>query len=215
MSYIYDVLVNFHKEVKEFYEWDKNDVILPIRRCPILKVATSCLKNLYYNEIRVEQTLLDMIENKTEIFQNKNGNYHFIAIFTDSFASICIQFDEKGEILGRSLLQMEEEEEVLDSSERMKTLEFSYDVLREVPYNPFSTQREKKKENYIHKMFHNFEKNENFEKLKYIYYDCFEEKSENKKEMIKRFQEELNKQNSKIQDKLYDFFQLISSHGVK
>lgn len=215
MNYIYDVLVNFQKEVKEFYEWDKMDYILHLRKVPILKVKTEFLKKLFYDKIKVETPLLEIIQNKTEFFNNKKSNYKFIGIFTDSYTSIAIHFNEQGEIFGRSLLQMEEDMEVIDISERLKQLEFSYTLLEEGNYNPFVTKNELRKENYIHDMFHTLEIDKNFEKLKYIYYDCFTEICEDKKIMLKRFHKELQEKNQKVEEKLYDFFNLLSSTIVK
>lgn len=215
MNYIYDVLVNFQNEVKEFYEWDKTDYILHLRKTPILKVKTSFLKHLFYNEIKVEKKLLEVIQNKTEFFNHKKNNYKFISVFTDSLTSIVVQFDEQGKILGRSLLQMEEDMEVLDISEHLKIQEFSYSILTERSYNPFFTQNELKKQEFIHDMFNTLEKDKNIEKLKYIYYDCFTEICENKEEIVKRFHKELQEKNIKVEEKLYSFFNLFSSSIVK
>ena len=39
MTYIYDILLNFKDELIEFYDWNKNDNIIHIRKIPLLKIT--------------------------------------------------------------------------------------------------------------------------------------------------------------------------------
>ena len=43
MTYIYDILLNFKEELIEFYDWNKNDNIIHIRKIPLLKISNGHL----------------------------------------------------------------------------------------------------------------------------------------------------------------------------
>ena len=38
MTYIYDILLNFNEEYYEFYDWNKEDTIVHIKKIPIYKI---------------------------------------------------------------------------------------------------------------------------------------------------------------------------------
>ena len=51
MTYIYDLILNFHNELLEFYEWDKNDEIIHIKRISLIKIKSSVYNEILDNEI--------------------------------------------------------------------------------------------------------------------------------------------------------------------
>ena len=65
MNYIYDILLNFKEEYYDFYDWNKNDNIVHIRKIPILKIDTIDLYNIKNNKIKIELKFLEKIRNKT------------------------------------------------------------------------------------------------------------------------------------------------------
>ena len=43
---IYDIVLNFNKEFLDFFEWDKHDILIHVRKIPIFKIKNNInLKN--------------------------------------------------------------------------------------------------------------------------------------------------------------------------
>ena len=53
MSYIYDILLNYNKELYDFYEWNLDDDICHIRKTPLFKVTTNQLVDIANNDIKI------------------------------------------------------------------------------------------------------------------------------------------------------------------
>ena len=62
--------------------------------------------------------------------------------------------------------------------------------------------------NYLNKSLNKLEKTNEFEKLSYLYFECFNEKEESIGEIISKLKQ--NMDNEKTLKTMYDFFKLIS-----
>ena len=64
MIYIYDILVNFSKkEPYDFYEWNKDDEVINIKKIKLVRVTTKTLKELLEYESNIEKDFLLKIYN--------------------------------------------------------------------------------------------------------------------------------------------------------
>lgn len=204
MSYIYDVVVNLTNPIIDYFEWNKSDNITHLRKTPIIKVDSNTLFDLTYNKIKIKSEILSLIKNKSDSYSNKN-DFEFICVFTDTYTNICVKFKDGINIL-KSELQFDINEEIDEFSHKLNTIKIDYDII-ENNYNlVFKTRREKLIENYVTKNIKLLDKNDDIKKLKYIYYDCFNEKCENKDKIIKRLLNEINN----ISEKIYNFLKLTS-----
>ena len=43
MNYIYDIVLNFNKEYYSFYEWNRKDNIINVKKIPLFLVDNECL----------------------------------------------------------------------------------------------------------------------------------------------------------------------------
>ena len=50
MHYYYDLLVNLDEALWEFYEWDKKDTIIPIKKIPFIRAKEEDFLKIYYYE---------------------------------------------------------------------------------------------------------------------------------------------------------------------
>ena len=66
MAYIYDILLNFNEDFFEFYDWNKNDKIIHIKKIPIYQVDNKTLKDILHNKIKINGDFLTLIKDKTE-----------------------------------------------------------------------------------------------------------------------------------------------------
>ena len=71
MTYIYDLILNFHNELLEFYEWDKSDNIHHIKRINLIKIKSSTYNEILDYDIVFDNNFLTEIFNKCEYFQEK------------------------------------------------------------------------------------------------------------------------------------------------
>ena len=68
MTYIYDILLNFNEEYYDFFDWNKNDKILHIKKIPIYKISDKELIEILNNKIIFDKSFLEYICDKTEVF---------------------------------------------------------------------------------------------------------------------------------------------------
>ena len=66
MNYIYDVLCNFQNVYYDFYDWNKTDDILRIRKIPIIKVNDEVYLDLKNNNVKVSYDFLENIKKTTK-----------------------------------------------------------------------------------------------------------------------------------------------------
>ena len=209
MNYIYDILLNFKEELYDFYDWNQYDNIIHIRKIPLFKITTNNLDYIKKNIIEFENSFLDKIKNKTEVFTTKSiRSIEYACLFSDGYDVLAVQIKDKK--LKKSKLLIDEEMEALDTTGRLKKLDFNYRIIKSININHFKTRKEAEIEKYIKKEIKKIIKEE--EKLKYIYYECFNKKEENSEKIILNINKEIKKDSNKINKKLYNFFKLTQVH---
>ena len=185
MNYIYDILVNFNSEALEFYEWDKTDNIEHIRRIPLFKINSKTLKDLKNNIVKVNEKFLEKINEKTEMYINKMIDYlKYASIFTDGSDLVVIEFSKSGENILKSMMLIDEAEEVLDESELLNETNIEYDIIKVNNVKQFLTRNQKKILSYLKNEIDQLIKNKNFNKLKYLYYEWYDTKIDNMEKII-------------------------------
>lgn len=183
MNYIYDVILNFNEELYEFYDWDKDDELLHIRKMPVIKVDQTFISDLRRNKIKINDNL--NIRNKTELFQKKGIRYlENACIFTDGKEAIAVLIKRNGLVL-KSKMIIEEEDDAVCIGKKQETKKIDYKVIENDVLNEFKTRKERKIQKYIFKELETMEK----EKLNYIYFECFNERKNTdiKKEILDNF----------------------------
>ena len=66
MNYIYDIYLNFNKDLYDFFDWNKNDKLIHIKKIPIFKISEENFKMYVHNSIIINNTFLNSVYNKTE-----------------------------------------------------------------------------------------------------------------------------------------------------
>ncbi len=208
MNYTYDILANFNETYYEFFEWNNKDELTHIKRLPIIKVEREFLNNIKNNDVIVEKELLEKINRKTEFFKtNKKNISNYICALCDGTKAIIIKFESNGKIQGRSSLLLDEENEIIDISDTMTTSNYKYKLNKNKKPEYFKTRKEKEINNYIEKELKTIDNN----KLKYLYFDCFNKKEENIKIIQKEIKNEIKNNFENIYKKIYEFLKLASN----
>lgn len=205
MNYIYDIVLNFNEELYEFFEWKDDDNLVNIRKIPLIKVNDNDFISLLYNKVRIEKQVLDALKKNFSLYSEEiNGNV--ICIITNGQRAIGIMFDSLGDVVGKSAMLLDEEEEVLEECENLNETKLLYVTNENMP-NVNLSRVEREKKQYVKDFLNGINDNK---VLKYIYFDYFDEESENEniKEVLLA---EVEKEWNNNLDRLYNLTQTLSN----
>lgn len=203
MNYIYDIYLNFNDVLYDFFDWDKNDLLMHIKKIPIFKINSEDLIQIINNTIEINKDFLSSIYRKTELWNTAERN-DFYTLFCDDNNIIAIEFNEYGKSIKKSYLQIDEELEILETVYKFKEFKVEYKILKKEKIL-LKTRKELKDEIFVEKELKNIEN----DKLKYIYFECFGKHEKNEKEILSS----INKisKNSKTYKNLYNILKLTST----
>lgn len=209
MNFIYDILVNFNDALYDFYEWNTDDNVTHIRKIPLFRISTETLEKIKNFSVKFDVDFLKKIENKTEKFTSRDvEKINYSVLFSDTNDVIALKLSENGNDIGISKLLIDECEDVLDVVSRCNETNIIFEVLNKKNVNMFKTRMQMEKTNYLNKSLQKLEKNKDIEKLRYLYFECFNEKQDEVDIIINKLKQAMN--NEKLEKTMFDFFKLIS-----
>jgi len=205
MNYIYDIVLNFNKDYYEFFQWKKGDKIINVKKIPAFRVSSEDVRNLKYNCVKVSKELLDKIYNVT-LFYSKN-DCKYMCLVSDTNEALGLIFDKEGNLIKRSGMVFDEEEEVNEELEREEEskIEYVYNKFRHIDY---VSRLDKEKLDYLYKFISSLDCKKNGIVLKYIYYDYFEKEEDDVFLIKKNIIKEINNDNFD-KNKLYDLIKVF------
>lgn len=210
MSFIYDILINFNKQLVDFYDWNLNDSIEHVRKIPLFRIDSKSLLDIRNSVVKIDSEFMSSIFNKTEVFHNHNvGKMSYCCLFCDGAYVLGVEFNQSGVSVAKSKLLLDEEMEVLDVCERMSEDNVSYEVLMDDVVYECVTRKEMKIRKYL---FSEIKKSHNLDKLKYLYFDCYGEQENNISVIVKRLKDSILNNKDGVVDQMYRFFKLTSAH---
>lgn len=201
MNYIYDILLNFNDMLYDFYDWNVNDNILHIRKIPLIQISKKQLNDIKENEVEFDIEFLEKIKNKTEYFVGRNIKILKNAcLFTDGMDVIALNIEKHSKC---SSLLIEEELDILEDI-RYRKQEIKYNIIKKRNGLGLKTRKQYEKEKMVLKSLKELKNENNLSKMKYIYYECFNEKENNSEIILKKLYDSINKPDIIL--KLSDFF---------
>ena len=203
MNYIYDIYLNFNKNLYDFFDWNKSDKLIHVKMIPIFKVSEDEIKKIINNNIKLEKKYLNYVYNKSIIWNKseKNKNY---ALFCDNNNVIAIEFDNYGKSINKSSLLIDDELEILETTYKLKSKNIEFKVLDKNKIL-LKTRKQIKEEEFINKELKNIDN----KKLEYIFFECFGIHEKDRKKTINKL---LNlSKNSKTYKDLYNILKLTST----
>ena len=207
MNYIYDILLNFHKEDFEFYDWNIDDDIIHIRKMPIIRISNDLLYKMVHFDFSVSLEFMKKISNRTEIFSHKSIKIiKNMCMFSDGKDVLAVKFSNNGKKEKTSRLLLDEKEEVLDVISSMEESQVEITLDREYKQKGFKTREEQKIYNYIQREI----QKKDYDKLKYTYFECFNKEEIEIKKIIKRLKLALDEQWNVYYEKIYNILTLSS-----
>ncbi len=199
MIYLHDIVLNFQNNYYQFFEWNQKDNIINVKKIPLYRVSDKNLLYLKENEITVKEEIINRIKN-----DNKRGR-RIICIISNGKTAIAILFNNKGELIKKSSLIFEEEEEALSLVKNLKETKIFYKKnIKHKQNNLLRIEKEKKEEiiSYI-------KNNRNNLTLKYLYYECYEKEINGINILKNTLLNELSKDWNEKQKKIYDTINLL------
>lgn len=160
MDYIYDIVLNFHENYYEFYEWKSTDKIINIKRIPIYKISTEDYLNIKNNYTTIDKQSLPK--------QNK------MFLITNGIEVMGLLLDNLGKVIKKSSLIFEESDEIIEDKDLLKLINIKYKIDKIIK-NPNISRLSKEKSNYIESYLNSIDKEKDEYILKYIYYDIYNE----------------------------------------
>ena len=206
MNYIYDILANFNSCFYDFYDWDDGDDIVHIKKLPILKVDSNFLNSVKYYDVFVDCSLLEKIHKKCDFFKGNKGKFSYVCALCDGCEAIIVRFDSKGRVIGRSSMLIDEGNEVIDMAEGIGVSNFNISINNKVCCDFFKTRHELSINNFILDSLSHMD----FDKLRFLYFDCFDEHEFDIDKIIYRITDEVKNNFDFISSKIYDFLKLTS-----
>ena len=210
MKNVYDIVVNYKKQAYEFYEWDKNDNITHIKVIPSIKVTSKCILDFLNNDIVIKKDLIEKIKDKTEvIYKGKIKKINYSCILFDKNISLCILFDENGYMIAKSKLLFEESDDVIKNGYELKETKLEYKVLKTLFFNKFRTRNENKIIFDLNSYIDNIFKNNRYDELKYLHYECFDEELSDYNKIYEKLKEGVNEYNTLLIEKLSSLIKVL------
>ena len=172
-------MLNFHNELYEFYEWNKDDTIYHVKKIYLIKIDSIAYNDILKNQVILDDEFMLNIFNKCEYFDNKKVlTIPYAIIVTDSYRAMAIMMNRNGLIIKYSSLLLDEEEDILEVSDRLGTIKLKYKISAKKESNDL-TRKEQKILKFIKKDLMKSYKEKDIKKLKYLYYECFNKENNN------------------------------------
>lgn len=210
MKNIYDILVNFKKIPYEFYEWNKEDDVKHVKKMPSIKVSDSALYDIFYNYAVVSKKFLDQIKDKTEIFFGRTvKKVKYACVIYNDDVALSILLNDNGEIIGKSKLLFDEEEDVLKEDVPVK--EIDYNIIKKSKKISGLTRREAKIVLLLSKYLDKIYENKKNDEIKYMYFECFNKVEEDNEKAYKNLKNEVLKANLNVIETLKTLIKVLKN----
>lgn len=175
MINVYDLLLNFNLNLYEFYEWEEFDKISNIKKIPLYRVDSDLLYSFCFSDINVSKDFLNFIYNKTLGFYEK---YDYMCLLTDCNRVVGFKFDNNGNIIARSSLLIDEEDECLKFSKDLDITKINFKFINK---NKYKLNNNTRRYNYLHYKnnlyLNNIYNSKDYDQINYLYLELFNDYS--------------------------------------
>ena len=211
MVYIYDLILNWCRNRKyEFFEWKENDEIEYIKKIPVFRIKD--FDTIFNNNIKVSIDFLNKIYNKSETYGNKKiAKIEYACLFCDEDLNkaMAIEFNDEGECLYKSIVYFYDLDDVFLIGRKLDIISLDFSVLEENNISDIYLTREEidKKKLLINEINSSYSNND-LDKLKYFYYEVFEEDIDDVDIIYNKLIDSLNNDFNYRHNIIYDVIQI-------
>lgn len=210
MNFIYDILLNFSDQtLYEFYEWYQDDAVEHVRKIPFFKVTDSVFKQLKKDEVIIDKDFLDIIYQQTEIIDGRIiSKLDYACLFTNLKEVLAVTFNNKGQSIMKSNLLLDEVSDVIEKGEFLKLIKLKLKIINFKNKDRFLTRREKEVISFLNRELKNIYQAKMIDKLKYLYFECFNQYSDNLEYIYQQLKSFINQEWSNKLEELYKLVKL-------
>lgn len=209
MNFIYDIILNFNDELYESFEWEIGDSLLHVKKIPIFRIQKKEYYNIKNNKVVFDKDFLQKIFKQNNVYKSSRVNgEQYISLIAFEEEVIAIKLNNKGEIIQKSHLLIDEERSVLKVVHRLEIDSLNYKILNSDNDHPYLTRKEKEDIRKIVNKITELYKNKEQNKLEYLYLECFGKQEKNIDIIFEKLKTEVIK-TSETFNKIIDFFELI------
>lgn len=208
MNYIFDITLNLNDVYYDFFEWNKNDTFIHVRKIPIFKINNLDFCNIFNNNVVLENDFFMKIKNKTEIYgkKNKTDSFCLFYAYDNIFA---VSFNEEGLSKKISSLAVDDELDILENT-KLKTKEINYKIINNRKKLK-QTRYEIKNKIFLQKQINSLNIDKDSDKIKYLYFEYFNHFNDDTENALETLKNKLN--DEQINDNLRHFFKLSGSQN--
>ena len=204
MNYYYDLTLDFLENNYPFYEVDKTDEFIKVKKIPFFQVDSKVLKDFLLNKVKVEESFLNVIKNKTVKENNETLNAVLLA---DKNNVVAFNFDNEGNLTGYSPITISEELNILEIIYSVKKIEIEYEKIRKNKKSLLTRKEEKIKNIIIKEITKLYEEN-NLAKLQYLYLEWCDVLENDINLIYENMLNKINKEIDKKEEKIYQIIEL-------
>lgn len=204
MLYYYDILLNFGEENNfyKFYEWEENDSIEFIKKIPLFRIPNSTLKDLLKYQVKFPTSLVEQIHCKT-ILKSNSKYLENAFIVSDAKNALALELDNDGYVISRSNLLLSDEINLTEMMYTIKETKIQYEKLKKYPIRKDIRQKEEIKK-LIKCEITTLYKSNNISKLKYLYYEWFNENTSDIEIITSKMNKMLEKDSIENLNRIYN-----------
>ncbi len=169
MNYYYDILVNLEEEFYEFYEWEKNDPIIAIKKTPLFKVSHNVIVDFLTYDITLDEELTINLLEKTIC---KNKEKINALLISDTKTSLFLEINDNGKVIFKSKLLVEDENNINEIVNALRETNLKYQVGKKVLKNNVLRQTIKEQKLILMEL-NGLKKNKDVDKCNYLYFELF------------------------------------------
>ena len=176
---------------------------------PIIRIRESLLKDLLTSKIKIDKNFLPKIKYKTEsYFHNEIDIIDYAFIVTTEKKSLALELDNEGNVVYKSNLLIDEEEEVLEIGEDLVIMEIPYEVITKNKKVSYLTRKEEEEKKFLIKEMRKIKQNKEESKLNYLYKEFFIDDVESFNDKLTILEKEISKDYNSFHHKLYNLLKL-------
>ncbi len=171
MNFYYDITLDFLENSYSFYEIEKTDNFVEVKKIPLFQVSNKVLKDFINNKVKVNQDFLNIIYNKTML---KNSYIEYACILADKNNAIALEFNEEGIVTKYSSLSLMDELNLLEVIYTIKNIDIDYNIISKNSKS-MTLRKENIIKDIIKKEITKLYNDKNISKLQFLYLEWFDD----------------------------------------
>lgn len=171
MNFYYDITLDFLENSYSFYEIEKTDNFVEVKKIPLFQVSNKVLKDFINNKVKVNQDFLNIIYNKTML---KNSYLEYACILADKNNAIALEFNEEGIVTKYSSLSLMDELNLLEVIYTIKNIDIDYSIISK-NHKSMTLRKENIIKDIIKKEITKLYNDKNISKLQFLYLEWFDD----------------------------------------